>query len=140
MSFASESRDRARPVVPLAAMVDIMFLLLVVFMTASYYREQDQLIDVSLPATETDEPQAGKAPIIITVKADGSIYVGEGKYTLESLYATLSELAAQLDDESVVIRGDQTSDLGRTVQVLDICRKAGIRDVSLATTKSSKKL
>jgi len=135
MSFSSETRERTKPAVPLAAMVDVMFLLLIFFMTASVYREKERQIDVSLPATETDTSTQGKAPIIITVAADGSIYIGEGKYTLSRLYDTLKDLAGQIDDESVVIRGDRSSELGLTVQVLDLCRAAGITDVSLATTK-----
>ena len=135
MSFSSEIRERTKPAVPLAAMVDVMFLLLIFFMTASVYREKERQIDVSLPATETDTSTQGKAPIIITIAADGSIYIGEGQYTLSRLYDTLKDLAGQIENESVVIRGDRGSELGLTVQVLDLCRAAGITDVALATTK-----
>jgi len=135
MSFASETRERTKPAVPLAAMVDVMFLLLIFFMTASVYRETERQIDVSLPATETDTSTQGKAPIIITITGDGAIFIGEGQYTLGRLYDTLKDLAGQIEGESVVIRGDQNSNLGLTVQVLDICRSAGINDVSLATSK-----
>jgi biopolymer transport protein ExbD len=137
MSFTAETRERTRPVLPLAAMVDMMFLLLIFFMTASLYREQERQIDVTLPGAETAEPGAHKAPIIITVNAEGVIFMGEQAYDLAKLRAALSQLAGQVPNESVLIRGDRQSQFGLVIQVLDMARAVGIQDVAVATTKKA---
>jgi biopolymer transport protein ExbD len=135
MSFSAETRERNRPAVPLAAMVDVMFLLLIFFMTASLYREQERRIDVDLPSSESRSDAAVRSPIIITVTADERIYIGEGQYTLNELRTVLERLAKQTQNQAVVIRGDSASSLGVTVQVLDICDIVGLRNVSIATSK-----
>jgi len=137
MSFTAETRERTRPALPLAAMVDMMFLLLIFFMTASLYREQERQIEVALPGAETAESGQHKAPIIITINAEGVIFMGEQAYDLVKLRAALSQLAGQVPNEAVLIRGDRQSQFGLVIQVLDMARAVGIQDVAVATTKKT---
>ena len=140
MSFASESRERSKPELPLSAMVDILFLLLVFFMTVSVFRENERQIDVSLPATDSAESASSKTQIIITITSDGGIFIGDRAYNFESLRTTLTRLAEQFPDESVVIRGDKTSQFGLAVRVLDTAYSCGLRNVNIATTKAQSDL
>jgi len=140
MSFATESRERSKPAIPLSAMVDILFLLLVFFMTVSVFREQERQIDVSLPATESAQPAASKTQIIITVTDDGGIFIGDRAYNFDTLRSTLTKLAQQFPNESVVIRGDKTSQFGLAVRVLDTAYSCGLRNVYLATTKAQSEI
>ena len=140
MSFTAPTRDRVGPLLPLASMVDVLFLLLIFFMTASVFREQEKQIDVSLPGQETPSEGGSKTQIVITITADGVIHMGENTFDLGQLRATLTRLAQQFPNESVVIRGDRDSSLGLTVQVLDTARAAGLRNVFIATTKAASEL
>jgi len=134
MSFTSPSRDRQPPVIPLASMIDVMFLLLVFFMTASAYREQDQQIDVSLPEA-TEAVESSGTQIVITVKEDGTIFLTGGSYTFETLKGKLQQIYKDFPKESVVIRGDKDCALGHVVRVMDMVYAAGLRNVYLATTR-----
>lgn len=137
MSFASPTVQRVSPTLPLAAMVDILFLTLIFFMTASALREEEGLIDVSLPSTESPQPSGYETRIVVTVMEDGTIRMGDSAYTLQELRQTLVALAAQYPDETVVIRGDKDSRLGLTVKIMDIAyHDAKLRNVFLATTKN----
>ena len=139
MSFTAAARGRQAPVIPLAGMIDIMFLLLVFFMTASVFRDQERQIDVSLP--QANEATSGeRIQIMITVLADGTIHMTGGVYTFETLEAKLAELQAQFPDESVVIRGDRECQWGTIVRVIDIAHGVGLRNVSAATTKLQSEL
>lgn len=140
MSFSAPTRERVGPVLPLAGMVDILFLLLVFFMTVSAFREQDTQIEVALPGQESSAAVASPSQIVITITADNEIYMGERSYTLDDLRATLGELARQFPDESVLIRGDESSSHGLNVRVLDLARAAGLRHASFATTKRASDL
>ena len=133
MSYATPTRARGGPVLPLAGMVDVLFLLLIFFMTTSVFREQDQQIAVSLPATDagTDAPAATQ--IVITISKDDRIYIGEKYYSPEQLRRTLKQLAIQFPNESVVIRGDRGSRLGTAVAVMDIAHAANLTNVSIGT-------
>ena len=133
MSFAAESHPRSTPGVPLAAMVDMLFLLLVFFMTASAFRETDRQIHVALPPAQTNQTGVmTRAPVVISVKADGSIYLGDRVHTLTSMRDALQRLAQDYPEERVLIRSDQDSPFGVTFQVMDSAYLAGLENVSFA--------
>ncbi len=140
MSFAAESRDRGRPVLPLAGMVDILFLLLVFFMTASAFRQQERQIDVSVPDTQTAVQSQSKTPIVLTLTANGEIFIGDRQYTFDALGQMLTKLAKQFPDEVVLVRGDKASSFGLAVRVMDMARAAGLYNISIATTKLQSEL
>ena len=138
MSFTAETRERTRPALPLAAMLDVLFLLLIFFMTASVFRQQELQVDVQLPTAETAQPGRGVADqIIITLQEDRSIYLGPRELSLPELREALTDLAASNPDQTVVIRGDQRSHLGLAVELLDIAQQAGFTEAEFAAVKSA---
>lgn len=136
MSFASETRERSRPVLPLAAMVDILFLLLIFFMTASAMRDQELRMDINLQESETSKVAGATAPgILITFDRDSRIYVGQREVSLDQLERMLREIVAATPNESVVVRGDIDGDWGVGIKIVDMVRAVGIQDVSAATVR-----
>lgn len=137
MSFAAPMRERSRPVLPLAAMVDILFLLLIFFMTVSVFREQDVYVEVAPPAIESGQPGTGGSAIIITVTGDGDIYIGDRRFTLPELRAALNDLSQQFANEPVYIRGDESATHGRVMQVKDTIFESGFTNVYDAVVKKA---
>lgn len=136
MSFASESRERARPILPLSAMVDVLFLLLIFFMTASVFREAETQIPIELPVSEQGEAGGASATRIrISFDEAGRVFLGEHETTLPELRDTLEQLAEAYPGETVEVRGDQRGDYGLAVRLMDIARAAGLTDIRLATVK-----
>jgi biopolymer transport protein ExbD len=134
MSFTAATRDRQAPVVPLAGMIDVMFLLLVFFMTASVFREQERQIDVSLPEASS-AAESRPRQFEVTVKDDGTIWLYGDQYTSQTFPAKLRELKAALPNDAVVIRGDRNTPLEYVVSVMDMAYAADFRNVFLATTR-----
>jgi biopolymer transport protein ExbD len=136
MSFTTEIRQRSRPALPLAGMVDVLFLLLIFFMTASVFREQESTIPVDLTPAETAQADTSTGThTVVTVKKDGTIYFGGGTVTLPTLRSKLTQLADQFPDEVVVIRGDRSSNFGLFIRILDLAKEAEVRDVRVAASK-----
>lgn len=133
MSFTAPIRVRTAPTLPLAAMVDILFLLLVFFLTAAAFREQDRVIEVVLPGTETDLRVEPATPIVITVDAEGRTFIGDRSYTLDELTNKLAVRASQYPDEWIDIRGDAKATHGRIVRVLDMITATGLHNVRMHT-------
>ena len=141
MSFARPRQPTRRAAVPLAPMLDVLFLLLIFFVTTSSFRAQEQQIDVQLPsaeAAETAEPTSTE--VVVNVKADGSIMVGAEAYQPPALRSMLSQLVAEFPDERVIIRGDKNVKYERIVDVMDTARAAGVRNIYFATVKSSEEV
>jgi biopolymer transport protein ExbD len=135
MSFAQPTKE-ARRALPLAPMLDVMFLLLMFFVTTASFREEEQQVDVTLAATKAGAPaEARRTEVVVNVKDDGSILVGGAAYNIQQLSTLLRDLIAEYPGEHVVIRGDKRVPYERVVQVVDAARSVGVRNVSLATVK-----
>ncbi len=141
MSFTADTRDRTRPLLPLAAMVDVLFLLLIFFMTASVFREAELRLDVELPTAETAEPGSSAAThILLSVREDGRVFLGERETPLSELKGRLAALAEQFPEETVIVRGDRDASYGLAVRVMDLAQQAGLRNVSLAAVRPAEEL
>lgn len=136
MSFASTTRERSAPVLPLAGMVDVLFLLLIFFMTASVFRDSELSMDVNLPTSETAQSAVGPAQqIIITVGEDNTVYLGERAVPMDRLLDVLLQLVEVAPNDSVVVRADQNSNTGVAVRVMDLAQQAGLTQVSISTIR-----
>ncbi|QQE12936.1 biopolymer transporter ExbD [Planctomycetota bacterium] len=139
MGFASESRERARPVIPLAGMVDVLFLLLIFFMTASTLRDQELQMDVTLPGSENPKLAANidAMQTIVTVDKLNQIYLGERAVSMEQLREVLMQIATDYPDETLVVRGDRDSSYGVAIEIMDFAQAKGIKDVRVAEVKKA---
>ena len=136
MSFAQPTHQQRRAAVPLAPMLDILFLLLIFFVTTSSFRAQERQIDVNLPAAQASAPaEARRTEVVVNVQADGTILVGSQPYQPRELYEMLNALVADYPNEHVIIRGDQDVRYERIVTVMDTARAAGVRNIYFATVK-----
>lgn len=137
MSFSGASPNRAAPVFPLVSMIDVLFLLLIFFLTISVMRDEDTQIEVSLPPTQHAQEASTRTQIVLTVSAEGHIFMGDVAYEPQALTHVLKQLAVQFPDESVVIRADQNSRTGDAVRVLELVQSSGLRNVFLATRQTN---
>lgn len=133
MGFASESRERARPVLPLAGMLDIMFLLLVFFMSTYSMREQELMVDVGLPASEQAEAGSTQAlKVVITYDDQGRVFLGERPVELDRLQDELAKLAEISTDQPVLLRGDKQARVGLQSRIMDAAYAVGLEDIRLS--------
>lgn len=133
MSFASPHRDRSGPALPLAGMVDILFLLLVFFITTSSLRAQEALIDIE-PAV-SNAPSAGGAPgLVITATADNQLLFNGQKMELAEIAERLKQLSEQYPGQTVTYQPDRTSHVGLFSAVRDMAAEAGL-DVRWAVAR-----
>ena len=139
MGFAAESRERAKPVVPLAGMVDILFLLLIFFMTASTLRDQELQMQVALPGSENSQLTANLDAMqtSITVDKFNNIFLGQRQVTMAELREVLTQLAKDYPNETLVIRGDREASYGMAIEIIDLAQALGITDVRAAEVKKA---
>jgi len=129
MSFSVTQRQRSAPVLPLAALVDVLFLLLVFFMTTSLYREQDLFVEVAPPAMGSGTTGSAGTSVNITIDENDRIYIGDREYDITTLRRTLVDLNRQFPDEWVVVRGDRKASHGRVMEVRDAAFEANFTRV-----------
>ena len=72
-----------------------------------------------------------KDPIEITVKLDGSLYLGESKVEVENLVPRLNAITDQNTNARIYVRGDRVVAYGRVMEIMSIINTAGYVKVAL---------
>lgn len=140
MKFSGSERRRAKaPTLALTSMLDVIFLLLCFFVTASVFSQWESEISISLPSASSAETP-GRLPgeVILNVARDGSVTVNARKLTLDDLGGRLRKVAEFYPGQPVVIRADRETSYDSLVKVIDTCRNAGVWNFSLATVEEKK--
>lgn len=120
---------------PMAAMMDVVFLLLCFFITTQIFSQWETEIDITLPtAMSGDVQQRLPGEIIINVKEDGQIRIHQRVLEEEELGVVLRDLASLYPGNPVLIRADKKTDFSHVIAVLDQCRGADIWNISFATS------
>ncbi len=133
MKFAVERKSRA-PVLALTSMLDVIFLLLCFFVTASVYSQWESEINIQLPtATSAEEPDRLPGEIVANVAKDGTVRVNGADVSLMQLHDRLAKIARYYPGQAVIIRADRETSYEALVAVIDACRGAGVWNFSLAT-------
>ncbi|RJP26764.1 MAG: biopolymer transporter ExbD [Candidatus Omnitrophota bacterium] len=132
MNFLGRMQEE-EPSIPMTPMIDIVFLLLIFFITTSVFARLENELSVTVPTAESaTPPQRDLGELIVNVKHDGAIIVNQRTVTMAQLEILLSRIAKQYPDQSVIIRGDRESRLEYAVQILDTCAKAGVWNIQIA--------
>lgn len=129
MSLLKLDPDEA-PAVNMTPMIDIVFNLLIFFLLGSTYLNEDRSLELELPrvvaaAPLTDAPDE----IMINVLVDGKITVEGRELSVAELEALLTAARKNYPDQTVAVRGDRAALYERVLNVVAICRRAGIARV-----------
>ncbi|MGD9142030.1 MAG: biopolymer transporter ExbD [bacterium] len=114
-------------------LIDMVFLLLIFFVvTTSFVKESG--IDVQRSTAATAEVKE-RGNILIGVTPEGDIYFEGKRIDIRSVRPLIERALAEDPESGVVIVADKRSETGSIVQVMDQCRLAGARNVSLAAKR-----
>jgi biopolymer transport protein ExbD len=111
-------------------LVDVCLVLLIIFMVVTPLLQKG--IPINLPVTEEPEktPDTDKQ-LQISVKADGTVYVGSNVIRKDQVQAALDEIHQHTPDREIAVKGDQLVKYGDVLDVLKACREVGFNDVGL---------
>jgi len=114
-------------------LIDMVFLLLIFFVvTTSFVKETG--IDVQRSSAATAEVKQ-RGNIMVGVTAEGDVYMEGKRIDVRSVRALIERALAEDPESGVVVVADKHSETGDIVQVMDQCRLAGAKSVSLAAKR-----
>jgi len=117
-------------------MIDCVFLLLVYFLVATSFYKVEKDITISLPeASESSVTSSAEKEIVVNVRQNGVLVVRQRVLQLEDIEKMLLEAKKADPNPTVIIRGDDQSLHKDVVKVMNICLKAKITSISVATYK-----
>lgn len=118
---------------PMTPMIDIVFQLLIFFLLATTITEEELDIQVKLPPTDTGAQRASAAGTrrFINVRKDSSVTLGGAPITWEDLKKKLDEDGKMKDKPKIYLRADASAPHGTVHKVLQLCIKAGLKEVNM---------
>ena len=109
--------------------VDVMLVLLIVFMVTAPLLTVG--IPVDLPKIKANALTDQKDPIEITVKLDGSVYLGESIVEVDNIIPRLNAITDKNTEARIYVRGDRYVAYGRVMEIMSIINSAGYIKVAL---------
>ena len=91
-------------------------------------------VKVAVP-TKADDAKRPKNEIVILVKADGGMVVEGKSLSPDELLELLKDRAKQNQSQAVRVQGDAAVGYGRIVEVIEICQKAALWNISFGTER-----
>ena len=120
-----------KPVINIASLVDVLFLLLIFFMVTSAFVEQPN-IKLELPATSHSEVSKVERTVL-TISRDGQLFIKERPVDKQNLEKELRRLMLDTGDEVLVLKADKMVPYGDVVDIMDDAKGAGFRKVVAPT-------
>jgi len=120
-----------KPVINIASLVDVLFLLLIFFMVTSAFVEQPN-IKLELPATRHSEvSKIDRA--VLTIARDGQLFLQDKPVDKQNLEKELRRIILDTSDEVLVLKADKKVSYGDVVDVMDDAKGAGFKKVVAPT-------
>ena len=119
-------------------LIDLGFILLVIFMIATPLIQQEQTIPIKLPAESAStqaKPDKDTKFHSVSIRANGQYHLDSDAtpLTLAVLKSRLSALATGRDKPVIRIRGDESVPYGKIIQVMDELKKLDLTSVTFDT-------
>ena len=115
-------------------MIDMVFLLLVFFMTVSTLAQADRRLELDLPesvSSDVSEDLSDRGTI--SLDAMGRVYLGAEVHSLASMRERIKQSLGDRPDLRILVRADGATPYGEVKKVLRACAEVGAYEVIYAT-------
>ena len=119
----------------LTPLIDVVFLLLIFFLVATRFAQEDREIDVPLPdASEAMPLTVAPKELFINIDLEGRFLVNGQMLDEEELEEVLVRAVTNNPvNQSVKILSHKRAAMEYTVTAINLCKRAGIRDYMVKT-------
>jgi len=118
---------------------DILLVLLIIFMITAPLLQQG--LDVNLPQAEAPGMTKNKTDIILTMRRNGNIYIGDEKtsVTVGFLKEKLGKIYEGKKNKDLFIKADSDIQYGEVVKVMALAKSAGVTRIGMITRPEEKR-
>ncbi|HEX8172805.1 MAG TPA: biopolymer transporter ExbD [Thermoanaerobaculia bacterium] len=128
------SPDEVKGDINVTPLVDVCLVLLIIFMVVTPMLQQG--VDVLLPKGPHAEKKPGdQSDLIVSVKSDGSIFVGQNWIPDKDLARYLRAEHQKDQSRAILLKADKRINFGKVRLVMRAANEADFRGVAIMTEK-----
>ena len=125
------ARRSALSEINVTPLVDVMLVLLIIFMISAPLLTVG--VPVELPKTEAGAMQDQPEPLTVSIRADGSIFLGEDQVAFTQLTSRMRDKAGPDAKKPVYVRADGKAAYEIVAQVMAALSTSGFTSINLIT-------
>lgn len=129
MRFRKAKHKRVQ--INITPLIDVLFLLLIFFMLSTTF-DQYAGLKLELPQASAKEVTRTES-LEVLIDAQGRIYIDQEKIPILKLEEELQKKFQKEKYRRMLIRADRNVSHGYVVEVMDVARKVGFRELGIAT-------
>ncbi len=128
-------KGRALDSLNLTPLIDVVFLLLIFFLVATRFAQDDRELPVQLPSAVSAVPMTAEpTELVVNVDAAGQYMILGERMALDKVESTLRRAIADNPiNQMVIIRGDRNVAFQAVVSVMDLCTKLKVQSYKIST-------
>lgn len=126
-------REGAKASIDMNSLIDLTFLLLVVFIVTLPTLEQSVHIVLPVGKTESQKDDKKVKNFSISIDKVGKIFLGEEPVTKDMLKERLTKAVADDPETNVLIRGDVGADYGEVYDIVKLAKDCNIKHLGLVS-------
>ena len=128
-----QQRKASEPIseINVTPLVDVMLVLVVIFILTAPLLVS--AVRLELPRAAAAAATEALAPLLVSIDAQGQLFLDQKQQDLAGLTAALAPIAAQDPQAEVQLRADTAVPYGRVVQVMEALQQAGLGRIAFVT-------
>ena len=129
--FVTDDHDEVMGEINMIPFIDVMLVLLIVFIITVPVMKH--AVNIELPRAANEKEVVKPETLRLSVKADGSYWLGEEPLGDDQLAARLQAEAAKQPQPDLHIRGDRDVRYERVAQAMATAQQVGMRKIGFIT-------
>ncbi|HOJ26701.1 MAG TPA: biopolymer transporter ExbD [Candidatus Saccharicenans sp.] len=134
-SVSTDEKETVKSEPNVVPLCDVLLVLLIIFMVVTPLVQKG--VDVQLPTALNSSNMPDNPEVVLSVKADGSLFLKEQRITMDGLPAALEEALISATEKKVYLRADQNLEFGKIVDIIYGIQQAGVELVGIITEKKA---
>jgi biopolymer transport protein ExbD len=117
-------------------LIDVVLVLLIIFMVVTPLLQKGFDMEIPREAQQEVFIPTEKLQLILTVKGDSRLFLNKTEVNRNNLADEVTKAITGHKDKVMFLQADQELEYGYIVQLIDICRGAGVETVAMITKEN----
>ncbi|NTX04903.1 biopolymer transporter ExbD [Myxococcus sp. CA051A] len=131
MGMSAGPKGGIKSEINVTPLVDVVLVLLIIFMVVTPMLQRGK--SVELPKATEIEKEKGKDsdPLYVSITPDKKVFLENDQVDEQALQDRLTQELAKDPGKKILLKGDNTVNVGDVRRVLDVARKAKAKQIAL---------